>query len=102
VKVLWKLIKGTLKTFVLWLVGIVVLMLIQTNLFPDASKDLKAAFGGLVLVYMVIVLVYVVKPGLFQRKKAVIAPTPPDLEDDTDYVAQVKAQIRPIKLSEAT
>ena len=105
-KFLWNLIKGTLKTFALWLVGIVVLMLVQTNLFPDASKDTMAVFGGLVLVYMVIVLVYVVKPSLFRRKQAVLAPTPPDLEADADYkefaseVAEVEATPLPAGVTE--
>ena len=103
-KFLWNLIKGILKTFVLWVVGVVVLMLIQTNLFPDASKDLKAAFGGLVLVYMFIVLVYVVKPGLFRRKQVVTAPAPPDLEGDADYkefaseVAEVESTPLPVEV----
>ena len=69
-KFLWNLIKGAFKTFVLWLVGIVALMLIQTNLFPEPSDGQKALIASLMIVYMIVVLVYVVKTSLSRRKKA--------------------------------
>ena len=82
-KFLWNLIKGAFKTFVLWLVGIVALMLIQTNLFPEPSDGQKALIASLIIVYMIVVLVYVVKTSLSRRKKE--ATKPADVEADAEY-----------------
>ena len=80
-KFLWNLIKGAFKTFVLWLVGIVVLLLIQTNLFPEPSDGQKA-LTSLMIVYMIVVLVYVVKTSLSEKKEAT---KPADVEADAEY-----------------
>ena len=63
--------------------GIVALMLIQTNLFPEPSDGQKALIASLIIVYMIVVLVYVVKTSLSRRKKE--ATKPADVEADAEY-----------------
>lgn len=84
-KLIWALVKALIKTVVLWLVGIVVLMVAQQNLFPEPSDYQKDAFGTAVLVYMLVVVVYVIWRARSRAKQPPLQSSEADMEGDDDY-----------------